>query len=780
LNIWAILGIPGDSDRAAIRRAYATGLRVTNPEDDPEGFKRLRAAYEAALRHLDYAATWSEDDDDDEAANDAESDWSQPRPEAAADAPQQQAVPEEPEIVAALAAREAELAALRTAMANLETGLRGPWRPADGVLEDRLYAILRSPALGEIRIRTDVEPWLAALLASTIPHSDAVLLQSIQAFGWNSGDHRRGVDRAIAVVLDRLDEWRLIESLNRTGHVHHAAWRSLTRPPGGWWSWRIAAFKPGMVGGVEIFLGIRGQVARGLHYSYRKESVERWQRFLARPRMTLGILALMPLAFLGLLWLGTILSGAGIISTAVIAVTGVIAFATPFAALTFLSRWRQRFQERAIHRRWLTEGWFAAYAALAFVTMALPPPYWPTFIVVPAIGIAIWAYIVVPPAEPGSLRLGGGAVLCAGAATPLLFVSAQFDPAEGFALAVMACLVAYLRLALWSAVSVTLGRLFGRHREWFVLGGTAAGLAVASAAFQLRAAWYPVMPVYPIALAAAALLPLVGPLPGGATGPSRAIARTMLILAFLAGLGASIPADRIAKPTSDVPMAMAPTDDARADAGMAMLEHAQPGFAQLRQGNPPLYAQVRAVMQRFYGNQIRRDEADRAIAGLIDQAYLAALPRADSGLLVEGLRIRLERLQSLRATAPASCASGDSEKEGPAFPEALRDRKRMEIFNIVSSPPETVTTGRIISGARVTARAAAAEHVDPATLLDRLEGHKGVNAACAARIAVTQALLDSDSVDDIAATLRDQYRRARPPKSSRPCRREDAQPLRPC
>ena len=104
----------------------------------------------------------------------------------------------------------------------------------------------------------------------------------------------------------------------------------------------------------------------------------------------------------------------------------------------------------------------------------------------------------------------------------------------------------------------------------------------------------------------------------------------------------------------------------------------------------------------------------------------------------------------------------------------------MEIFNILSSPPETVTTGRIISNARIAARAAAAEHVDEATLLGRLERHKGTAAACSARIAVTQALLDSDSVDDIAATLRDQYRQARPPKNSRPCRREDAQSLRPC
>jgi len=62
---------------------------------------------------------------------------------------------------------------------------------------------------------------------------------------------------------------------------------------------------------------------------------------------------------------------------------------------------------------------------------------------------------------------------------------------------------------------------------------------------------------------------------------------------------------------------------------------------------------------------------------------------------------------------------------------------------------------------RSSARASAAQHVDGTTFLNRLEGRKGPGAACAARIAITQALLDSGSVEDIATTLRAQYRRAR-------------------
>jgi len=52
MSMWDELQIAATNDVAIIRRAYAKRLKQTRPEDDPAGFGRLRAAYEAAM---DYA-----------------------------------------------------------------------------------------------------------------------------------------------------------------------------------------------------------------------------------------------------------------------------------------------------------------------------------------------------------------------------------------------------------------------------------------------------------------------------------------------------------------------------------------------------------------------------------------------------------------------------------------------------------------------------------------------------------------------------------------------------
>ncbi len=63
-----LLGLADDADERAIKRAYATKLKTTRPDEDPEGFQRLHEAYQAALAWVRSGPhdgdAWDEDWDD--------------------------------------------------------------------------------------------------------------------------------------------------------------------------------------------------------------------------------------------------------------------------------------------------------------------------------------------------------------------------------------------------------------------------------------------------------------------------------------------------------------------------------------------------------------------------------------------------------------------------------------------------------------------------------------------------------------------------------------------
>ena len=60
-----VLGVDDKIDALALRRAYVRLIRIYRPDRHPEEFARVRSAYEAAQRMLEWQAYDDEDEDED-------------------------------------------------------------------------------------------------------------------------------------------------------------------------------------------------------------------------------------------------------------------------------------------------------------------------------------------------------------------------------------------------------------------------------------------------------------------------------------------------------------------------------------------------------------------------------------------------------------------------------------------------------------------------------------------------------------------------------------------
>ena len=272
---WNELRLGADSDAAAVRQVYADRLRGMDPDTDPAGFARLRAARDVALadiRRREAQATKPADDlavdlDDalEEVAARAQSPaWPHAAPNVALPVPPGVVVarndaPESPPPPAAGAATgpaETPLTIRAPAFAApvIEVGGQGeviadhsrgpalqklltgtaPDTPLDAADEARarehLVALVRLAGHLPIERSRALEDWIAGLLVQSWTRSAPLLAPAAAAFGWDDEYGRLGERPAVAFVNARLNGLRFVEAVAKPGHRYHKAWAELSKP----------------------------------------------------------------------------------------------------------------------------------------------------------------------------------------------------------------------------------------------------------------------------------------------------------------------------------------------------------------------------------------------------------------------------------------------------------------------------------------------------------------------------------------------------------------------
>jgi hypothetical protein len=289
-SIWDILGVAPGSDRETIRRAYARELRQTNPEDDPDGFQRLRAAYETALRlasagpnALQPTVGVASPDPDPSPAPPPSTTESAAASEANAPSSSQAAPPPAPR-------RDIERLAEQLRQALLPSAT-----PDVGHAKAALEVFLSHPDLDNLSARIAAESRLSRLLATNIPRSDPLLNTAINYFGWRRGDVYDQRPEILALlnrdrseILERPFAGRDGDTVtapvfSRSKHPLYQGWRALTATDPKAQHRRWAAFRPGLRRQIAILLNHVRQSPK-LRSHLAPDAEAWWRRRLGQPQ----------------------------------------------------------------------------------------------------------------------------------------------------------------------------------------------------------------------------------------------------------------------------------------------------------------------------------------------------------------------------------------------------------------------------------------------------------------------------------------------------------------
>jgi hypothetical protein len=392
-DVWSRLGIERTADELLIRRAYAQRLKKTNPEDDAEAFKELRAAYDEALssvRQLAAAAakkTIPLSIPPGGAATTSGSTTAIESPRAAEHRPDSE--------------RARRVAELQSDFQALDALTRADV-PQEALLREALAQCLASPALADVQTQLVFEHTIARWLIAKRPATDGLFVDAAGRFNWERREGSVGLSADIAMAIRQLRDIQYWDAANAPDSPLAHACRSLvSQPKPLWLRTQMAIFSLDRAAKVlllEIF-GQHGSLVRKLNPA----ALEWWKIYLSRPRLSMEWLRLLspllPLALVLGLLAGSrhnrmLLDGFVALLMAATAIAAILVY--KLLAIDKPIHWyRQRY--RAGSPAWLRAGWFPVGLTALAASAWLPPTPWSIagMTVVGSACIA-WAAIVAP------------------------------------------------------------------------------------------------------------------------------------------------------------------------------------------------------------------------------------------------------------------------------------------------------------------------------------------------------------------------------------------------
>ncbi|PLR22130.1 hypothetical protein SGCZBJ_18740 [Caulobacter zeae] len=511
-DIWDVLGIEPTRDRDAIRRAYARKLRVTNPEDDAEGFMRLREAHDEAVARIDWDWMWEEDDDGD---GDGEPDVQagDPLAAAASAAPIALATLERPAppSPAPLTPEAQELAAR---IERLELLLRGQEVAPAAELEAAFHAVLNAEALEQITVADEVETRLAHLLLETAPRSDALLAPAVDAFRWRRDDLHFEPSAAAEAIIQRRDFVERRDRLLRNDDQARAVVAVLQGPP----TAKIPLWRrlnPRFEIVMKTLLERLGAGDGVLMAGFDAETVALWRRRYERPRLSSGMIWFT----LGAPLLAPLIAAVNNLSPlALLAVYVATAGVILAGQLSYLYGYLRLKTAWEIHRSWRAGaleriGWAPLSLVLLPVSALLPDTLWSP-LAVTGLGALLlaWTFVTTDAASglalPLHQRLLGQVAPFAWALSLPLFDVDVISPSMILALSVAAAVDFRGGAQGMQAWHLEMGkplRLFGALA--FLAAVIAAGLTAWRMTGETPPSWAPLCVAVILALAIGHRLP---------------------------------------------------------------------------------------------------------------------------------------------------------------------------------------------------------------------------------------------------------------------------------